>query len=104
MSSGGLRISPAKDGASLSVHVVPRASRDELAGIQGGALRIRLTAPPVEGAANRSLVELVAEILDVRKRNVEIVSGHGSRRKVVVVRGLSPQEVAARLRSQLSGS
>jgi uncharacterized protein (TIGR00251 family) len=101
MPQAGLRILPVEDGATFGVKVVPRASRDELAGIQRGALRVRLTAPPVEGAANRALVEFVAEILGIPKRDVDIVSGHGSRRKVVAVRGLSPREVAARLRAQL---
>ena len=60
MPQGGLRISPVEDGATFGVKVVPRASRDEIAGIQQGALRVRLTAPPVEGAANRALVGFVA--------------------------------------------
>lgn len=102
MPSPGLRISPAKDGATFGVKVVPRASRDELAGIQQGELRIRLTAPPVEGAANRALVEFMAEVLRVSRRDVDVVSGHGSRHKVVAVRGLGPREVAARLQAHLS--
>lgn len=102
MPPNGLRISPTKDGASLAVKVVPRASREELAGVQQGALRIRLTAPPVEGAANQALVAFVAKLLGVPKGDVEILSGHGSRRKVVGVQGLVPREVAARLRTHLT--
>lgn len=102
MPPSALRVSPAKDGARFAVKVVPRASREELAGVQDGVLRIRLTAPPAEGAANRALSEFLAGLLDVPKRDVEILSGHGSRRKVVSVRGLLPEEVAARLQAHLS--
>lgn len=102
MPASALRISPTKDGASFAVKVVPRASREELAGVQDGALRIRLTAPPVEGAANRALVDFVARLLDLPKRDVDILAGHGSRRKVVAVRSLAPEEVAARLQADLS--
>jgi uncharacterized protein (TIGR00251 family) len=100
--SNSLRISPARQGASFAVKVVPRASREELAGLQQGALRIRLTAPPVEGAANEALVTFVAKLLGVSKRDIDILSGHGSRRKVVAVRSLTPKEVAARLEAYLS--
>jgi len=96
-----LRISPTKDGASFAVKVVPRARREGLAGVQDGALRIRLTAPPVEGAANRALVESVAGLLDVPKCNMDILSGYGSSRKVVAVTGLAPEELAARLQARL---
>lgn len=102
MPSNSLRISPARDGASFAVKVVPRASREELSGVQQGALRIRLTAPPVEGAANEALMAFVAKLLDVSKRDIDILSGHGSRRKVVTVSGLAPREVAARLQAHLS--
>jgi uncharacterized protein (TIGR00251 family) len=102
MPPDGLRISPSKDGASFAVKLVPRASREDVAGVQQGALRIRLNAPPVEGAANRALVEFLARLLDVPRGDVDILSGHGSRRKVVTVRGLTPQEVAARLQAHLS--
>ncbi len=86
----------------MAVKVVPRASREGLAGVQDGGLRIRLTAPPVEGAANRALVEFVAGLLDVPIREVEILSGHGSRRKVVAVKDLAPEEVAAGRQAHLS--
>lgn len=79
------------------VRVVPRASRDEVAGLQGEALRVRLTAPPVEGAANRALVDFLAKRLGVRKGQVRILSGETSRDKVVAVEGLSAEEVQARL-------
>ena len=69
----------------LNVRVQPRASRNEFAGVQSGVLRIRLQAPPVDGAANDALVEFFADELGVARRMVRIVSGFGSRNKVVEV-------------------
>ena len=86
---------------SFRVRVVPRASRNKIAGIHDGAVRIRLTAPPVEGAANEALVAFLSSVLRVPKRDIELVSGQTARNKVVSVSGLSPEEVLARLRSHL---
>lgn len=89
------------EAVSFRVRVVPRASRDKVAGIMGGLVRIQLTAPPVEGAANKALISFLSSVLRVAKRDVEIVSGQAAREKVVSVSGLSPEEVEARLRSHL---
>ncbi len=70
------------------VRVQPRASRTELAGTQHGALKVRLQAPPVDGAANEALVDFLAESLGVPRRTVRIVSGASSRTKVVEVTGI----------------
>ncbi|MCC6927883.1 MAG: DUF167 domain-containing protein [Gemmatimonadaceae bacterium] len=75
------------------VRVQPRASRTELAGVQQGALKVRLQAPPVEGAANEALVKFLADVLDVPRRMIRIVAGDASRSKVVEVAGLSPSAV-----------
>lgn len=69
------------------VQVVPRASRSEIVGEHDGTLRIRIAAPPVEGAANAELIKVLAKKFGVAKSNVEIVSGHSSRVKHVVVSG-----------------
>lgn len=69
----------------FDVRVQPRASRNEFAGVQNGVLRVRLTAPPVDGAANEALVDFIADELGVARRRVRIVSGFGSRNKVVEV-------------------
>jgi len=69
----------------LQVRVQPRASRNELAGFHGGVLRVRLTAPPVDGAANEALVDFLADQLGVGRRMVRIVSGFGSRNKLIEV-------------------
>lgn len=97
-----VRITPSKGGATFAVKVVPRASRNEIAGIHHDLIRVRLAAPPVKGAANRALVKFLAGVLDVSRQDVEIVAGHTSRRKVVRVMGLSPHEVRARLLPHLS--
>jgi uncharacterized protein (TIGR00251 family) len=82
-------------GVRFDVRVQPRASRSEVAGEQEGALRVRLAAPPVNGAANEALVELLADLLRVARRNVRIVSGAASRRKAVEVDGVTAGQVIA---------
>jgi len=77
----------------FAVRVQPRASRSEIAGVHGDALKIRLSAPPVDGAANDALVELMAGSLGVAKRAVRIVSGEQSRSKVVEVEGVTAAAV-----------
>ena len=81
----------------LQVQVQPRASRTEVAGPHGGALRVRLAAPPVDGAANAELVAFLARRLRVPKAAVTIVRGESGRRKVVEVAGVGVAEAAAAL-------
>lgn len=82
-------------GVRFDVRVQPRASRSEIVGEQEGALRVRLAAPPVDGAANEALVELLADLFHVAKRDVRIVAGATSRRKVVEVDGVTAERVLA---------
>jgi uncharacterized protein (TIGR00251 family) len=82
-----------KDGLLLSVHVVPRSSRNEIAGAQGDSLRVRLNAPPVGGAANAALIVLIAESLRIPKRDVEITSGQTSRSKTLHLLGMREEDV-----------
>ena len=79
------------------MRVVPRASKNEIAGQVGDAIKVRLTAPPVEGKANEALIAFLAQELGLRKSQVEIVAGETSRNKVICVLGLSPAEVEERL-------
>lgn len=83
--------------ARISVRLSPRASREEIAGEREDALQVRVTAPPVDGAANEALVRLLAKRLRVAKGAVTIVSGETARTKVVQVDGLDEGEVRARL-------
>jgi uncharacterized protein (TIGR00251 family) len=84
-------------GASIRVHVhvQPRASRSEVVGTHGAALKVRLLAPPVDGAANEALVTLLAEELGVPRRDVRIVQGAASRAKVVEIEGTTADAVRA---------
>ncbi len=74
----------------LHVWVQPRASRNEVIGFQGGYLRIRVTAPPSEGQANRLLREIISEALGISVSRVEILSGHKARRKRIRVMDVPP--------------
>lgn len=85
------------EGVELTIRAQPRASRTEVAGPYGDALRVRLAAPPVDGAANDELVAFLADALGVRKGDVEIARGHGSRSKTVRVRGVDAAEARRRL-------
>ena len=79
----------------FGVHVQPRASRNEIAGERDGALRVRVTAPPVDNAANEALVDLLAKALRIARRDIRIVGGATSRRKVVEIAGVTAGQVAA---------
>ncbi len=87
-------------GVLLNVRVIPRAGRSGLAGTRDNALLVRLNAPPVEGAANAELLDVLAEILDVPKRALTIVSGERSRSKRVKVSGVDTAAVERRIRTQ----
>ena len=81
----------------LSVSVIPRASREEVAGCAGGTVRIRLTAPPVENRANEALVRFLAKVLGVPRGCIRIAAGGSGRRKLVDVDGISRPEAFRRL-------
>lgn len=83
-----LRVSESAQGLIFNIHVQPRASRCEILPPKEGELRLRLTSPPVEDAANRQCVELIAKALGVARSKVSIKSGGKSRHKVVQVQGV----------------
>jgi len=83
--------------ATLSVRVQPRASRNEVAGLDGETLKIRLTAPPVEGEANAACLKFLAKLLDLAPSRLAIIQGERSRTKVIRITGLTKNEVHARL-------
>jgi uncharacterized protein (TIGR00251 family) len=88
--------------ARLAVRVQPRASRSEVTGWQDGALRVRLTAPPVDGAANKALLEFLANALGVPRSDLTIVHGHTGSAKLVEVERLDADEVADRVAAILA--
>ena len=85
------------EGVTFRVHVQPRAARNRLQGMHDDALKISLTAPPVEGAANRLCRDFLAELLELPRARVEVTSGHKSRRKTIHVESLSGLELKTRL-------
>lgn len=89
--------------ALLRVRLTPRSSDTRIARIEEGVVHARVTAPPVEGAANKALIELLAGSLGVPKSAVSIRSGASSREKQVAVEGIDAEEALARLRAKLSG-
>lgn len=84
-------------GASFTVKIHPRARKNALSGEIGDALKLSLTAPPVEGRANEACIEFLANLLNLPRSSITIASGQSSRRKVIRVRGLSADEVQKRL-------
>ena len=97
-------ITSTPEGVVIDIRVIPRASRSGLAGIRGDALLLRLHAPPVEGAANEEVVEILSKALGVPRRAVTIVAGGRSRLKRVRVEGVSAEFVTSRLIAQDAGS
>ena len=78
----------AVESITLSIRIQPRASKNEITRMENGGLKIRLTAPPVDGAANEALIRFLADTLSVTRSQVEIVSGHTSRDKIVRISGV----------------
>ena len=83
--------------STFSVRLTPRAAQDKIAGWEGDVLRVRVSAPPVEGRANDALLRLLARALDVPTSRLRLVRGQTQRNKVVAVEGLSDEEVRVRL-------
>jgi hypothetical protein len=91
--SAELKITATEDGVRFAVHVQPRASHPGVDGLHGDALKVRVGAAPVDGAANDAVIEVLIDALNVSRRAVTIVSGHTSRTKVVEVDGIAPETV-----------
>jgi uncharacterized protein (TIGR00251 family) len=85
-------------GATFQVKVHPRAKKNAITGEVGDALKLALTAPPLEGRANQACIEFLAEVLNVPRYSVTIAAGGSSRNKVIRVRGLAAAQVEARLK------
>lgn len=85
----------------IAVRVQPRAGRDRVVGAHGGALKVQVTAPPVEGAANQAVVTLLAEWLGVPRRSVAVLRGHATRDKLIEVVSDDPQALAAAIAARV---
>lgn len=101
--TGGLKLRATSRGVEIGLKVVPRASHPGLDGLFDGRLKLRLSAAPTDGAANLEALALVAKLLSVPGRDVELVTGATSRQKLVRIRGLTADEVLRRLEGKLSG-
>jgi uncharacterized protein (TIGR00251 family) len=78
-----------KNGIALDVKVEPRSSRKGISGVMGNIVKVKLTAPPVEGAANEQLIEVLSEAMGIRKSSIRIAKGSSSKNKVVEIEGIS---------------
>jgi len=96
-------IRPAPRGVRLDVFVQPKAGREGTAGIHGDALKLKVRAPAQDGKANRAVLDLLSDLLDVRRGQLEITSGHSSRSKRVLISGVTPEDIASRVRNLLHG-
>ncbi|HHK60813.1 MAG TPA: DUF167 domain-containing protein [Desulfobacterales bacterium] len=95
-------LQPAADGATvfLTVHVQPRAAKARIAGLHGKALKVAVTSPPVDDKANKALIALLADLLDLPKSRLRLASGHRSRTKRLLIEAPG-ERVAAALRQAL---
>jgi len=80
-------------GAQFALRVQPRSSRTAIAGLLGDAIKLAITAPPVDGKANQAVVEYLAKLFSVPKSSITILSGETGRNKLIAIRGLSAEQV-----------
>jgi len=89
--------------ARIAVRVIPRARRNEIVGfLEDGTLKLRLTAPPVDGKANQALIKFLAGVFGVIKSEIEISSGATSRTKLLLVRGANKEDLLKKIRQHLN--
>jgi uncharacterized protein (TIGR00251 family) len=92
-----ISIRDTSDGATFQVKVQPRAKKNAIVGEVGEALKLALTAPPIEGRANQACIAFLAELLNVPRSSVTIATGQSSRNKVIRVAGMTAKQVQERL-------
>jgi uncharacterized protein (TIGR00251 family) len=100
MSPRKYRLHHAEGGAALTVRVIPRARKSEIVKVlEDGTIKIRLTAPPVEGQANEALIRFLSDLLDIPPSRIEIVAGLTSRDKLLSITGADPRKIQERILS-----
>lgn len=105
MSSKNLNLHDGNRGAALAIRVTPRARKNEISEIMSdGTVKIRVTAPPVDGKANQALIDFLAEVLDVSSREIEIVAGATGRKKLVSILGLDADTVQRKILAQVGAN
>ena len=93
-----VRLRESKKGLTFDIQVIPHASRAELVGVQDSALKVKVTAPPVEGAANEACIKLLAKELGLKKSQMEISSGAKSRKKTVMIKDISKEMLQTKIK------
>lgn len=86
------------DGVEIRVRAVPRASKNKIQGIHDGALKIRLTTPPVDGKANQALIKFLSKTLKISKSQITLAQGETSRHKTLQIHGISAKDLRTRLK------
>ena len=94
-----IAIQPHPEGATLAVRAQPGAKKNAVLGERAGALKVSVTAPPEDGRANAALVEVLKEWLDVKRSQVELLSGKSNRNKVFLIRDISVERLTERVRT-----
>jgi uncharacterized protein (TIGR00251 family) len=89
-------------GVLLPVRAVPRASKNEIQGVQGDALKVRLQAPPVDGKANEALIRFLSDVLDIPRSQIAVASGETGRNKAVLIGGITKQQLVEWLTALLN--
>jgi hypothetical protein len=97
-------VAPHAQWSTLAIIVMPRSSRTGLDLAEDGSLRLRVTAPPVDGAANAAVLRFLADVLDVPRSRLSIVSGETSRRKRIVVAGMTVEDLERRIQNAIGFS
>jgi uncharacterized protein (TIGR00251 family) len=95
-------LTPHSDGITLAIKVQPRAAKNEFAALVGPELRIKVTAPPVEAAANEALLRLLADVFNCPRSKVELLRGHTARHKIVKIHGVTPATAIAMLQRHVT--
>ena len=99
-----ISLKESKKGLTFDIQVIPHASRAEIAGVQEGAFKVKVTAPPVEGAANEACIKLLAKELGLKKSQMEISSGTKSRKKTVMIKDISKEELQIKINNVCKAS
>lgn len=86
-----------KKGLTFDIRVIPHASRAEIVGVQDGSFKIKVTVPPIEGAANEACIKLLAKELGLKRSQMEIASGAKSRKKTIMVKDISKVELETKI-------
>ncbi|HUV14344.1 MAG TPA: DUF167 domain-containing protein [Acidobacteriota bacterium] len=97
----GFQVFKKADSSCFKVHVQPRAAKNEMAGLHGDAIKVRLTSPAVENRANRHLVDFFSRLLKIPKQNFSIISGQKARQKTIAVKGIPAEVLQERLTQYL---